>query len=407
MQFAYTAKSADGQSATGVLVADSLPQAQKQLRQQGLYVLSVAPAGSKKASAIRRASRRRGRVSRKELHAFTSQLAIMLRAGIDVAGALHSLQRQSTGAALAATLEDVYQDVIGGKAFSVALANHAEVFGQAYVASVAAGEASGRLPEVLGRLAAIQRTEVRLRSTRRALLAYPIVLSVVAGAVILGLMFFVLPQFSGVFAQFDMDLPAITQSLLAVSLELRARWWLWIGLVAAAVAGLIAFRSHPTGRRALDRFVLHAVWIRDVTRSLLTGRAFRLLGIMIESGVPLVDGLRLTRSSIGNSLFRELFENLEHDVLNGRGLSEALTAAPFVPAGAAEMVATAERTGTLGTVADVIGEYYEEEGETRLRELTTMIEPMIIVVMGAVVACMVLAVMLPMFDFATLAQRGG
>jgi type II secretory pathway component PulF len=413
MQFAYTAKAKDGQPASGLLAADSLPQAQRQLRQQGLFVLSVAPArrgaGVGAASSGGRAGflRRRGRVSRKDLLAFTSQLAIMSKAGIDVAGAIQSLQKQAASPALRATLEAVYQDVIGGKAFSTALGNHVEVFGQAYVASVAAGEASGRLDHVLGRLASIQRNELRLRTTRRALLAYPTVLSAVAGVVILGLMFFVLPQFTGVFAQFDMKLPLLTQALLALSGELRSRWWLWIGLLAAAAAGLTALRKHPAGRRLLDRFVLHAAGIRDVSRALLTGRSFRLLGIMISSGVPLVEGLRLTRSSLRNSLFRGLFESLEHDVLNGRGLSEALAAASFVPSGAAEMVATAERTGTLGAVAEVIGEYYEEEGETRLRELTTMIEPLIIVVMGIVVACMVLAVMLPMFDFATLAQQSG
>lgn len=407
MQFAYTAKARDGGAATGVVTAESLPQAQKQLRQQGLFVLSVTAAAGGSGPAARRLSWRRGRVSRKELVAFTSQLAIMSKAGIDIAGAIHSLQRQTAGAALKATLDSVYQDVVGGKPFSAALGNHLEVFDQAYVASVAAGEASGRLPEVLARLAAIQRGELRTRSARRALLAYPIILSAVAGLVVLGLMFFVLPQFAEVFAQFDMDLPWITQSLLALSQELRFRWWLWSGLAVAAVAGLMTFRARPAGRRILDRLVVNAVWIRDVTRALMTGRAFRLLGIMIESGVPVVEGLRLTRSSIRNSLFRELFENLERDVLNGRGLSEALAAAPFVPSGAAEMVATAERTGTLGEVAQVIGEYYEEEGETRLRELTTVIEPLIIVGMGLVVACMVMSVMLPMFDFATLAQRGG
>jgi type II secretory pathway component PulF len=406
MQFAYTAKAKNGQSSAGVLAADSLAQAQRQLRQQGLFVLSVAALGSRAASGARRRWSLHGRVSRKDLMAFTSQLAIMAKAGIDIAGAIHSLQRQTASPGLKKTLEAVYQDVVGGKSFSVALGSHVEVFGQAYVASVAAGEASGRLPDVLGRLAAIQRNDLRLRSTRRALLAYPVVLSVVAAAVVLGLMFFVLPQFSGVFAQFDMDLPWITQGLLATSEELRARWWLWVGLVAAAAAGLIGFRSHPAGRRALDRLVLYAAWIGQVARSLMTGRAFQLLGIMIESGVPVVDALRLTRSSLSNSLFRQLFDDLERDVLNGRGLSEALAAAPFVPSGAAEMVATAERTGTLGSVAQVIGEYYEEEGETRLRELTTILEPLIIVGMGLVVACIVLSVMLPMFDFASLAQRG-
>lgn len=406
MQFAYTAKSIRGEVAKGLLAADSLAQAQQQLRQQGLFPMSVAPAGKASARQSSGLSFGRKRVSRKDLMALTSQLAIMTRAGIDFAGAVQSLARQSPNPALKATLESVYQDVIGGKSVSVALKNQAQVFGDAYVASVAAGEAAGKLPEVLARLAAMERAEVRLQSTRRALMAYPLVLSVVAGLVILGLMFFVLPQFAGVFDQFGMPLPVITQFLIRVSDELRSRWWLWIGLVAVAVVGFRVWRKSESGRRAWDGFLLHGALVRNVTRSLLTGRAFRLLGIMIESGVPLVDGLRLTRSSIQNTLFRRLFNELEADVLNGRPLADALARTPFVPSGATEMIATAERTGTLAMVTQVMGEYYEEEGETRLRELATLIEPVIIVVMGVVVACIVLAVMLPMFDFATFAQHG-
>ncbi|MGQ9574688.1 MAG: type II secretion system F family protein [Thermoguttaceae bacterium] len=404
MQYAYTARSKSGEPATGVLAADSPAQAHRQLRQQGLFVISVSEAGRGAGRTAGGISRRR-RVSCKDLLAFTSQLAIMSKAGIDVAGALHTLQRQCPSPTLKAALESVYQDVVGGKAFSAALHNHAEVFGSAYVASVAAGEASGRLPEVLSRLAATQRKQLRLRSARRALLAYPIVLCLVAGLVVIGLMLFVLPQFAGVFAQFDMNLPAITYWLLALSEELQRRSWLWLALVVLAGAALVGLRSHPAGQRLLDRFLLNAALVRGVVRPLLTGRTFGLLGIMIESGVPLVEGLRLTRFSVRNSVFRGLFEKLEQDVTNGRGLSEALAAAPFIPSGAAEMIATAERTGSLGSVAQVIGEYYEEEAETRLRELTTLIEPLIIVAMGLVVACIVLAVMLPMFDFATLAQH--
>lgn len=407
MRFAYKAKSIRGETASGVLVADSLVLAQKQLRQQGLFPTVLAPAGEKDGNAGR-AGRGFGRrrVSQKELMAFTSQLAIMSKAGIDLAGAVQSLARQCRNPAMKSTLEAVHQDILSGKSLSVAMKSHDRVFNGAYVASMAAGEASGRLPDVLERLAAMQRSEARQRSTRRALLAYPIVLSSVSGLVIFALMFFVLPQFAGVFDRFGMSLPAITEVLLTVSGELRSRWWLWIGLAAASVFGLFAWRRSPAGRLAWDRMLVNAVMIRDVTRSLVTGRAFRLLGIMIDSGVPLIEGLRLTRSSIQNSLFRDLFDRLETDVLNGRPLADALATAPFIPSGATEMVSTAERTGTLGMVTQLIGEYYEEEGETRLRELASMVEPLIIVVMGIVVACVVLSVMLPMFDFATAAQHG-
>ncbi len=406
MRFTYTAKSIRGETASGVLVADSLLLAQKQLRQQGLFPTALTPAAEKGGLARGIGLPSRRRVPQKELMAFTSQLAIMTRAGIDIAGAVQSLARQCRNPTMKSTLEAVHQDILSGKPVSVAMKSHGRVFGEAYIASMAAGEASGRLADVLERLAAMQRAETRQRSTRRALLAYPIVLSSVSGLVILGLMFFVLPQFAGVFDRFGMSLPAITEVLLGVSRELRARWWLWVGLAAAAIFGLVAWRRSPSGRLAWDRMLVNGAIVRDVTRSLVTGRAFRLLGIMIDSGVPLVEGLRLTRSSIQNSLFRELFDRLEADVLNGRPLAESLATAPFVPGGATEMVSTAERTGTLGSVTQLIGEYYEEEGETRLRELASMIEPLIIVVMGVVVACVVLSVMLPMFDFATAAQHG-
>lgn len=407
MRYAYRAKSIGGETASGLLVADSPALAQQQLRQQGLFPMSLTPAGEKAAGPRSSSfSFRRRRVSRKELMALTSQLAIMTKAGIDVAGAIQSLVRQCPNPALKATLERVHQDILSGKPVSVALRNQGHVFGEAYVASVAAGEASGRLAEVLGRLAAMQRTELRQQSTRRAMMAYPIVLASVSVLVILGLMFFVLPQFAGVFDRFGMTLPTITQVLLWISAELRSRWWLWMGAVVAAIYCFTAWRKSPSGKRAWDHMLVNAAMIRDITRSLVTGRAFRLLGIMIDSGVPLIEALRLTRSSISNSVFRDLFDRLEREVLNGRPLAEALAAAPFVPNGATEMISTAERTGTLGMVTQVIGEFYEEEGETRLRELATMIEPLVIVVMGVVVACVVLSVMLPMFEFATFAQQG-
>jgi type II secretory pathway component PulF len=403
MQYAYVAKSRSGETSKGVLAAESPQQAHQMLRDKGMFALSVTALG--RSASGTRPGRLFRRIGPKDLMGLTSQLAIMTKAGIDVAGALGSLVRQCPNPALQSVLREVHNDVLSGKAVSAALRNHVEVFGEAYVASVAAGEASGQLPEVLDRLAKIQRTDLRLRATRRALLAYPIVLISVSVLVVLGLMFFVLPQFAGVFAQFDMKLPVLTEFLLRLSAELRSRWWLWLVLVAGAIAGVQAFRSSDSGRQWWDRTILQLALVRDVTRSLLVGRAFRLLGVMIDSGVPLVDGLRLTRASIRNSCFRALFDRLEDDVLNGRGLTDALADATFLPSGAVEMISTAERTGTLGMVTQVVGEYYEEEGETRLRELAAMVEPVIIVVMGAVVACVVLAVMLPMFDFATMTQQ--
>jgi len=151
--------------------------------------------------------------------------------------------------------------------------------------------------------------------------------------------------------------------------------------------------------------LLKMILLRDVTRTLVIGQAFRLLSTMLEGGVPLLDGLRLTRSSIRNSCFRELFDTLEDEVVNGRGLGAALQESPYVPAAAAQMVSTAERTGTLASVTGLMGEFFEEEGETRLRELATVVEPLIIIVLGVIVAFVVMSVMLPIFEFATATRR--
>jgi type II secretory pathway component PulF len=328
----------------------------------------------------------------------------MTRSGVDLASAFQSLAQQCANANVRSILAQVHKDVTGGKSISDAMQAQASVFGDAYVASVAAGEAAGKLPDVLGRLAQFQRSEMRTRSTIRTLLAYPVLLAGVSSLVVLGLVTFVLPKFVDIFGQFEIALPVLTQVVVAVSDTMRRHAWLWAPALMAALIGLVVWRNTDSGRRAWDSAMLNTLIIRDMTRAFYIGRTFRLMGLMIESGVPLLEGLRLTRNSISNSLYRELFDDLEEAILNGRGLASSLIKAGFVPPVAAEMVLTAERTGTLGMVTELMGEHYEEEGESRLREMATILEPLIIVAMGVIVATIVMAVMLPMFDIATMAR---
>lgn len=407
MQYAYTAKSTTGQTSTGVLSTSSLAQLQRLLSEQGLFLLSAkAQSDSRPQSRPSPIFFRRSKVSKADLLTLTTQMAILSRAGVDLAGALEMVAKESTSPALRATLEKVHERVSAGESVAAALRSQGHVFGDAYVASVAAGEASGKLPEVFHRLAQLLRGEMKLRSTIRTLLAYPVLLVSVCGMVMIALMFFVLPQFAGVFQQLELPLPAMTQVLLAISDELRSRCWLWGGLLAAAIAGIISLRSSTTGRLWWDRMALNLVLVRDVTRALFVGRTLRLLGTMLESGVPLLESLQLTRSSVNNSQYRNLFDSLRESVLNGRAMGEVLRDSPFVPAAAAQMVLTAERTGTTGPVMQMMGEHYEEEGQTRLRELATILEPAIVVVMGVIVAFVVMSLFLPLFDFATLARQG-
>jgi type II secretory pathway component PulF len=247
---------------------------------------------------------------------------------------------------------------------------------------------------------------MKLRNSLRTMLAYPVLLVVVSGVVLMALLLFVLPRFQTIFSDFDAPLPAVTRMLLAASNELRTRYWLWGPVLLVAAGGCALFLRSSAGRRTWDRLSLNLVVLRDVTRALFVGRTCRLLGIMIESGVPLLDSLRLARCSVNNMLYRELFDRLEDDVLNGRGLATALLESSFIPSAAAEMVVTAEKTGTLGSVTQMIGEHFEEEGESRLKEVVAMLEPAITVAMGLVVAVIVMSVMLPLFDLSSAAKGG-
>ncbi|MFO7906940.1 MAG: type II secretion system F family protein [Pirellulaceae bacterium] len=368
---------------------------------------SVADSGAGKrvepASGVAKAGRKR-KVSKRDVLGATMELAIMARAGVDLGTALKALTKQARGARLREVFQEVHADVSEGIAISKALSRQADVFGETYVATVAAGEASGRLPEALDQLAELQRGAMRLRTTIRTLLGYPALLTLVSALVLAAMVFFVLPEFADIFADFDVSLPLPTQVLMAVANEFRDRFWLWGPLATAGPVAAVLFLRSQRGRRFTDRAMINVRLIRDVTRPILVGRTFRLLGTMLNSGVPVAEALPLVRTSVHNGPIREAFLQVEEGVLKGRGMAEGFRSAEVMPDTVGEMVATAERTGTLGSVAHLIGEYLEEDGESRLRTLVAMLEPGIIIVMGLLVAVLVLSVMLPMFDLATLAQ---
>jgi type II secretory pathway component PulF len=345
-------------------------------------------------------------IRKQDLAEVTSQLAIMTRSGVDVASALASLANQCQRPALAEVLHEVHESVLAGNSLSNALRNHGQVFDPCFIATVAAGEASGRMSEVLRQLSQVQRSELRSRRTMRALLTYPILLLSVSGVVITCLVLFVLPRFSEIFSQYELTLPLVTQMLLGLASEVRSRWWLWATLILLASGGVVAWRRTAGGRRWIDAFWLQMPVIKGVYRAQLVGRMCRMFGLMLQSGVPLLDVLRLSKQGVANVHYRELIEDMQEAVINGRNLASALHDSEIVPESAREMLITAEATGNLGEVTMLLGEYYEEDAEARMRQVIGLLEPVITIGMGLVVAIVVLAVMLPVFDLSTIAQRG-
>ncbi|MEM7313235.1 MAG: type II secretion system F family protein [Planctomycetota bacterium] len=343
------------------------------------------------------------RVSQRDIVAATSQLSILLRSGMDLGTSLESVARQTKKPAMKKLMTHVHERVMAGLQFSEALSIYQRTLGASFVASVRAGEASGKLAEVLVQLSQLQRQQMRLAASIRAMLAYPIVLTVVSSSVVLALMVIVLPRFATIFADFDATLPGITRVLLTISGVLTQHGLLVLAALGATIVGVLTMYRSESGRRVVDGWVLNFLPFGYVTRPLFIGRACRLLGMMIENGVPVLEAIQLTRASTRNREYRDLFTRLETEVVNGRGLGSVLLDAPFVPDSAAELLSMAEKSGSLELVTKIIGDHYEEEGETRLREIVNYAEPALTVGMGLVISVVIMAVMLPMFDLATIA----
>lgn len=403
MKLHYRAKERVGHPVAGEIDADSVAEARRRLRQQGLYVLSLDAAQSRHAN-LRDWFAHRRRVKQSDILVAISQLTIMCQSGVNLAEALDNVAQQCPQAALRRILERVHLDVSSGSSFSDALSKHPEAFDGSFVAGVAAGERSGAIIEVLQRLTQLMRGEIRLRGGLWSMLMYPFVLSGVTVVVLSVMVFFVLPQFAKVFSDLGKSPPPLTQLMLGTAQSLRQ--YSLLLLIAAAGLGVFIWRTRSTSlvARTWDYVTLNGAFVRKATRALCAGRTFRLLGTMLQSGVPLLDGIRLCRAAARNRLFRALFDALEHDVLQGQGIGQALMSASFLPLGAAHMVSTAERSGKLGSVLETVGEYYEDEGERHVRDLVKILEPGIIIVLGAVVAAVVLSIVLPLLDVSTIAQ---
>jgi type II secretory pathway component PulF len=332
----------------------------------------------------------------------TSQLAVMCQTGLDLAEAIRVAASACRHPGMRRILNAVYEDISSGVKPSTSLERHGgRELGGAYVASIAAAEASGTVTEVLQRLTEMLRNEIRMRSGIMAAISYPAILLGVAFVVVNALVFFVLPQFSKVFEQMSRPTPPLTRVLLDGSSFIRSNWvFIVLGVVVMTVGATQLWRL-PAARRYVDWFVLNGYLLRSATRSLYAGRAFRLIGTLLQSGVPLLEAVRLCRGSVRNTLFRQFFDRIESDVETGNGIAGAVSEAEFVPPGASQMLATAERTGKLGFVLGLIGEHFEDEGEQRLKQLVRLAEPAVIVFLGGVVGMVVLAVILPLLDIST------
>jgi type II secretory pathway component PulF len=343
------------------------------------------------------------RVKQRDLVLVFSQLSILLQSGDDLAGAIQVIAKQCSNAALRNVMRSLYRDVEEGLGLSAAMAKHPQVFDTSMVAVIDAGEHSGKLIEVLERMTSLLQRDQQLKSNVLSMLTYPAVLMLITASVVSSMFFFVLPQFAKVFKDMERPVPPLTSTLLTIGTTLQTYWMVIVGGIIALGLALVYARHLPQWRYSVDYLMLNTVGLRQATRPLMAGRIFRLMGTMIENGVPLLETVRLSQRATSNIYYRDLFQSMERDLLEGRGIGPSVTSVAFLPIGAGHMLETGERSAKIAFVLQTIGEYFEREGEQKLRWFVKLLEPTMIVTLGGVVGTVVMSIVLPMLDITTTA----
>ncbi|MDX2175796.1 MAG: type II secretion system F family protein [Candidatus Sumerlaeia bacterium] len=422
-QFAYKAKDTKGALVEGTIDAAARGAVVTRLQQMGYFPVAISEGGAKpaaKGGAAAKAAARPAaaseqraeaarataavRVKSAQLTSFNRQLADLIASGVPLVRGLGILARQHDDEAMKGVVEQLLSDVQGGDSFAEALAKHPGVFSKLYVAMVRSGEAGGMLAEVLERLADFSESEELLRGKVMSALAYPMVMVVAGGAAIFIMFTFVIPRIVETFEQMEQALPGITLFLIDVSAFMQEYGLVLAAVLAAAGAGAWRGMKTPAGKALWDRFVLRIPVLGEVVRKREAAQFARTFGSLLANGVSILQALDIVKEVAGNTVFKAEIEGIAGEITQGSSVAEPLRRSVVFPTVAANMIAVGEETGQLPHVLRRISESYEKDTERLLRTLTSLLEPLIIVTMGVIVAFVVIAMLLPIF---TLDPSGG
>ncbi len=397
MKLAYQAYDRAGKVIEETIEATSQTEATEQLRRKGLFVAQIQPAAEKAETRIE--GRTAGKTTRlKDLSAFCRQLHVLVSSGTPLVQALEALERQVRPGRWQQTLRDVRLHVEEGMPMSEAMQRHPMYFNAVTRSMIAAGESSGEMNEMLSRLGDLVHKQLQVRKAVLGAMAYPMVLTCLATGVLAILLVFVIPRFAGLFETLDVPLPPTTEFMITLSQGLRSYWWALLGtLAAAAVLGKLYLGSHA-GRCAIDLLLVRIPKLGLVTRNIVTARVVRLLGSMLEARVPVLESLQLTREGAGNYLYVELIRRAEDLVTRGEPISLAFDDPRLISPSVYEAIRSGEGTGKVGTLLLTLSDFLDEENEVLLRSLTSIIEPLILIVMGVVVGIVATSLFIPLFD---------
>jgi type IV pilus assembly protein PilC len=393
--YVFKATDLSGVPAKGEVEAESKQDVANQLKERGLVVVDIAAKYRSKEITLSALNR----VSAKDLSVASRQLATMVTSGMSILRALQVLETQTSSKYLRETIAAVRKDVEAGLLFSDALARHPKVFGPLYVSMVRAGETGGVLEDCLLRTADQLEKDAALRRQVRAAMIYPAVVISFAVIVLLALVAFLIPVFEGVFKQFPGKLPTITQFMVGLSSLVTHQWYVLIGSVVGTLVGFISFRRSNWGRRRWDAFKLRIpMKIGDVVQKVAIARWSRTLAALSAAGVPILQAIEITGKTAGNAVIEDSMTDVIASVKGGGTLSAPLKKSPAFPPMVSQMVGVGEETGALDTMLSKIADFYDSEVEAAVKALTSILEPVMIVVVGGIVGVIVVSMYMPLFS---------
>jgi type IV pilus assembly protein PilC len=400
--YAYSAINAEGLELTGEVHAPDAGSAREQLRVRGLLAEHLQELPASGEESARTAFKK---VKPKTLQIFSRQFATMIEAGLNVVSSLVILEEQTDDEYFASVVKELRADVEGGLLLSQALARHPKIFSRLFVSMVEAGEAAGILDQVLERVAYQIEKETQIRRRVKGAMMYPTMVLIFATLVLIGLLMFLVPVFVNIFAQLNGELPKLTQIVVAASNQLRHHWFIIFPAMFGSVWGVRRAKRTEAGRQLWDRTKLKIpMKIGDVVLKVTMARFSRTLSTLVAAGVDIIKALEITGQTAGNWVIEEALADVRVKVHQGVPIAQPLIENPVFPPMVSQMVKIGEETGELEKMLSKIADFYEDEVDAAIGSLTAIIEPLMMIAVGAMVGVIIISMYLPMFKLLQLVK---
>jgi len=396
--FAYSGRTRGGQTVSGERAADSMDAAVAALRREQILVTRITPAKAKAAAAAKKTGRTDKTVSPKNLAVFVRQFSVMIDAGLPLVQCLDILGSQEEDKNFAAVILQTRTDVESGASLADAMRKHPKTFDPLFTNMIAAGEAGGILDTILKRLATYIEKAVKLKGQVKSAMVYPVAIVVIAAVVVTVILWKVIPTFAAMFSGLGAQLPLPTRIVIGMSNGI-VRYGLFVIIgIGAVLFGLRQYYQTDAGRHQIDAIVLKLPILGLLMRKIAVARFCRTLATLISSGVPILDGLEITAKTSGNAIVEDAIMVTRKSIERGETIAVPLKETGVFPAMVTQMIGVGEATGALDTMLSKIADFYEEEVDTAVAGLLTLLEPIMIAVLGAVVGGIVVAMYMPIFD---------